>query len=551
MLLTLLADAKVQIDGIFYELDSEAKTASVCRFSSGNDYSGDVVIPESFSYENETYLVTSIGDGAFLNCGALNSITIPKTIIYVGNCAFERAKSLKAVYISDLEAWCKIKFGGWQYANPLYLAHRLYLNGEEIQELEIPNSITEIKDFAFQGMSSMTSVIIPNSVKSIGKEAFFRCGLSSVTIPESVTKISSQAFYQCSLLSSVSFPESVFSVGEMVFTETPWLTEQPDGIVYVGKILYCYKGEMPDNTTIEIKEGTKGIAGDAFWGCSGLTSVTIPNSVVSIGFCAFCSCTGLKSLTIPETVKEFDGAFVDCSGLTSITFPQNITSIGKGTFEGCSGLTSFVIPENVTSIGESAFQGCSGLTSITIPDKVTYIGDGAFSNCTSLTSMTLPNNITYLGYFIFMGCRSLTSVNLPNSVTEIRGQLFQDCPLKTITIPQNVTTIEEYGLWCSDLVEIKILAQTPPTIYEYSFFNYESTVDVQIKVPKGCVEIYKTAPIWSKFENIVELDDKETGIAAIRQSINHKNIYYNLKGQRIEKPSKGIYILNGKKTIIK
>ena len=108
-----------------------------------------------------------------LNCGALNSITIPKTIIYVGNCAFGKGKSLKAVYIiSDLEAWCKIKFGLGNMQIPLYLAHRLYLNGE-IQELEIPNSITEIKDFAFQGMSSMTSVIIPNSVKSIGKEAFF------------------------------------------------------------------------------------------------------------------------------------------------------------------------------------------------------------------------------------------------------------------------------------------------------------------------------------------------------------------------------------------
>ena len=159
------------------------------------------------------------------------------------------------------------------------------------------------------------------------------------------------------------------------------------------------------------------------------------------------------------------------------------------------------------------------------------------------------NNITYLGYFIFMGCRSLTSVNLPNSVTEIRGQLFQDCPLKTITIPQNVTTIEEYGLWCSDLVEIKILAQTYPNNRLSSFFNYESTVDVQIKVPKRLMLKYiKQLRYGVNLKILLEgLSDKETGIAAIRQSINHNNIYYNLKGQRIEKPSKGIYILNGKK----
>ena len=152
-------------------------------------------------------------------------------------------------------------------------------------------SVTSIGSAAFYNCNGLTSVTIPNSVTSIGEDAFRGCsGLTSVTIPNSVTSIGSGAFSDCSGLTSVTIPNSVTSIGSSAFSGTAWYDNQPDGLVYAGNVAYKYKGTMPANTSITLKEGTVGIAPYAFQGCSGLTSVTIPNSVTSIGSYAFRYC---------------------------------------------------------------------------------------------------------------------------------------------------------------------------------------------------------------------------------------------------------------------
>ena len=370
-------------------------------------------------------------------------------------------------------------------------------------------------------------VVIKDGVTSIGGGAFSGCyGLTSVTIPNSVTGIEQYAFYNCSGLSSITIPNSVTSIGSSAFYGTKWYDNQPDGVVYAGKVLYVYKGTMPSNTKIDIKDGTKGIGGSAFSGCSGLTSVTIPNSVTWIGESAFYGCSGLTSITIPNSVTSIgEYAFRNCSSLTSVTIPNSVTSIGGGAFYGCSGLTSVTIPNSVTSIGGAAFAECSGLTSITIPNSVTSIGGFAFYGCSGLTSLTIPNSVTSIEGAAFAECSGLTSLTIPNSVTSIGNNAFYRCSgLTSVTIPNSVTSIGDYAFsgcsgltsisfpnsvtsignsafyGCSGLTSITCEASTPPGCGDDCFYNVPKNIPVY--VPANSVEAYKKAGEWKDFTNI-------------------------------------------------
>ena len=201
---------------------------------------------------------------------------------------------------------------------------------------------------------------------------------------------------------------------------------------------------IPQNVTYNgTNYSVTSIGNRAFYDCSSLTSITIPNSVTSIGEYAFYDCYSLTSITIPNSVTSIgESAFYDCSSLTSITIPNSVTSIGNSAFEDCSSLTSITIPNGVTSIGNRAFSYCSSLTSITIPNSVTSIGNSAFSRCSSLTSITIPNGVTSIGEYAFHYCTSLTSITIPNSVTSIGNSAFRNCSsLAFITIPNSVTSI--------------------------------------------------------------------------------------------------------------
>ena len=260
----------------------------------------------------------------------------------------------------------------------------------------------------------------------------------------------------------------------------------PDSVTSIGYRTFYGCSSL---TSINIPDSVTSIDWDAFSNCTSLTSVNIPNSVTSIGYSAFDGCSSLTSISIPDGVTSIGNwAFEVCSSLTSINIPDSVTSIGGGAFNGCRNLTSISIPDGVTSIGNSAFEGCTSLTSISIPDGVTSIGESAFRDCSSLTSINIPNSVTSIGDCAFYNCSSLTSINIPDGVTSIGNDAFFDCSsLTSINIPNSVTNIGWYAFYrCSSLSSINI-PNGVTSIGDGAFSYCESLSSINI--PDGVTSI--------------------------------------------------------------
>ena len=264
-------------------------------------------------------------------------------------------------------------------------------------------------------------------------------------------------------------------------TKTAMLLPKREG-KYSGDIIIPEK--VKGNDGVEYIVASLGAS--CFEGCSGLTSITIPSSVISLGDYCFRNCSDLTSITIPSSVTSLgDYCFRNCSGLTSITIPSSVTSLGVGCFLYCSGLTSITIPSSVTSLGGSCFSYCTSLTSITIPSSVTSLGNCCFSGCSGLTSITIPSSVTSLGYECFYGCSGLTSITIPSSVTSWGWACFEYC--------QNLETVYFEGKYCkSDYADLKI----PTTCI--------------IKVPTEYLQGYKDS-FGSDYQYIYAWNPDETG----------------------------------------
>lgn len=376
----------------------------------GDDYTkpaGNLILPEIVEYDGNNYIVTSIGDDAFRNCDDLLSVNLSNSVKIIGNYAFVGCYSINSVTIPNSVTFIgAYAFSGCYTLTTIIIPNSVTVIGasafdycQELTSVDIPNSVYSIGDEAFYSCSKLSTITIGNSVKELGSEvfkntkwysnhssgvlyldgccigykgskptgslviqdgtrlicdaAFRNCtGLTSVTIPNSVTSIGSGAFNGCSSLSTITIGNTVDHIGTAVFTNTSWYNSQLDGLLYLNNYCLGYKGSRPTGA-LNLQEGTRVIAGKAFYYCTDLTSITIPNSVVSIDELAFTNCSSIVGeLIIPNSVS-FIGwdAFGSCSNLTSLTIGSSVAVMRNDAFEFCTSLTSInALPETPPSI---------------------------------------------------------------------------------------------------------------------------------------------------------------------------------------------------------
>ena len=441
--------------------------------------------------------VTEIGDSTFKGCTELTSITIPDGVIGIGNNAFSGCTSLETVTIP---------------ASVTYVGNSAFYGCTSLKSVTVPESVTYIGGYAFAECYSLKYADIPANVTGIGTSPFYNCrslenintdeankwyttvdGVlydkdktelinypagkkdSSYVIPEGIRTIREKAFYGCLNLCELTIPDSVTEIESGAFECSSLISDEYGTIKYVDGWVVG----SGHTANVVLKDGTRGIAFEAFSGDGIIEKVTMPDTVKYINGCAFENCTNLSEVLLSSSLENIErGAFLNCSNLADIVIPDSVISITSDAFYNTALLNKqntpvkyagkwvitaedcdkIVIKDGTKCIASYAFSSCTSLTDITIPDSVTMIGDYAFATCNSLTEIKIPNNVKSIGGCVFWFCGSLKNVTIPDSVTMIGDKAFFGCTsLTDITIPGSVTMIGNAAfVGCKSLTDITI-----------------------------------------------------------------------------------------------
>jgi len=441
----------------------------------------------------------SIEYEAFGFCTALKTVNIPSSVKVIGQYAFRECKNITNIKIPESVTEIGIEaFSGCDALKTVTLSPYVKSIGNgafrectSLKSINIPNSVKSLGYGAFADCTSLSSVKIGNSLKSIERDTFKGCtSLTKVDLGK-VERLGTGVFSKCSSLESINIPDSVCYAEGEVFYGTPIYNNRTyweNGALYVGKCLFATKPAIVD-ANYTVKEGTRLIAGDAFYGSEYLRSITIPSTVVSIGSRAFYNCNYLQSINMPASAKEigecaFEGCFMltqayigdveavgkqifeNCERLETVVFSDGARAVGDNMFYGCKALSEVDLGKSMKYIGVTAFAGCYSMKNIQIPKTIVSIGEGAFRNCTSIKSVDFGDSLASVGISAFYNCTGLEIVNLGKSIESIGGSAFNGCTaLKDISLGdkvtyigstafENTTYLNETSNWDNDLLYI-------------------------------------------------------------------------------------------------
>lgn len=486
------AGDKVKVGNYYYYLDTENKTAEVAPTEDTTAYAtGRLVIPSYITYNDENYSVTAVGDYAFSFCTGITTLTIPTSILRIGNGAFQGCSKINTVLF-------------------------------QVTKVE------EIGDAAFEGCEKISSITIPATLKRLGAWAFAGCtALKVAAIPANITYIGKNAFMRCTSLTSANIKANISEIPDGIFDHCTSLTK----VAVTDSIL-----QKIDNV---------GIA--SFYDCPKLTSFTFGNAMTRIEPCAFMSCTGLGAVTLPESVT-FIGhdAFSACQKMTSINIPDAVDSIGDHAFKGASALKSITMSDNVEYLGEQAFAYCTGLKSANLSSQITEVPFKTFAGCTSLTDFTLPSTVTAIADSAFQGTKCFDTLKLVN-VTSIGDYAFADCGTLSYVYISDKATDFGQGVFANSTLNSFYVSWNSAPSASVSIFGQCDT----LFVPQGKLAFYYNRSYW-KNAKVKKMYDTETvGIADVKNATRDDDAYYTIDGIRVLAPEKGrLYIHGGKKIIL-
>ncbi len=552
------------VDGMSYEVNNEA--AKTVTLTKGKSSATNVFVPETVTYNGQTYTVNTIGQDAFYKCEMLGVLSLPATVEYLEFCAFQQLTASSVRITGDLKS---VDYGAF-YGNNLqaiicysttYFTHDMgVLTNKEknmiiafpgrptnekwgTTNLTIPEGYEVIAPYAFVENPSLTGITIPESMKEIGISAFQEClKMRSITVKSPNTVVADRAFMGCEQVTSVSLPAGMKTVGHSSFFDLVSLKTLtlPEGMERTGIMAFASSGI----TTLNLPSTLKVIDERCFMSCTDLHQVVLPASLDSIGYSAFFG-DDLTSINL-NNVKWVGGqAFSNNYNLSSVDWGSGLEFLGNAVFYGCRSLQNVALPESLRVMEGTTFYLCSGLQSLTISAGVEEIGPGITVGTTALNEiqidpantrfavndgwlysadlkrlvaipgaiagvLTIPDGVTSIGSQA--GRRlAITELVTPTGLKELESAAFMQCSqLAKVTLGSTVATLGGNAFAnCAAITEVTSLNRVPPT---GGVFADEVYAAATLYVPRGCKDAYQADENWGKFQTIVEIDVEQPGV---------------------------------------